>query len=65
MPLALAVPVRMPSPMHHADGPDDVRYGRDKPGLNVGQAEILHDLRQEKAEAIERREPTKLEDAES
>src|ERR1700730_8777371 len=64
MPFALAVSIRMPSPMHHADGPNDVRYGRDKPGLNIGQTKILHDLRQEKAEAMERRDCAKIDGAE-
>jgi hypothetical protein len=49
--------------MHHADGPNDIRYGRDKPGLNVGQAKILHDLRQEKAEAVETSDKAKINEA--
>jgi hypothetical protein len=64
MPFTLAVPVRMLSPVHHANGADDVRYGGDESGLDVRQAEILHDLGQKEAEAPLRRERKKPEDAE-
>jgi hypothetical protein len=42
---------------------DDVRYGGDESGLDVRQAEILHDLGQEEVEAPLRRERKKPEDA--
>src|SRR5260370_7047395 len=64
MPFTLAGPVRMPSPVHHANRTDDVRYGRNKSSLNICQTEILHDLWEEEANPPLWCEDTKIDDAE-